>query len=157
VTAFEIRRILVGLDFSDTSEHALDVAVELARRNGASLMLLHVYQVPGYAFPETVVPAPPEMLDQLIADNERELARLAGRARAAGVPVTWDQVAGAPSTEIVERARRGCDLVVVGTHGRTGIRHALLGSVAERVVRRCPVPVLTVRHPEHTAAGAPAT
>jgi nucleotide-binding universal stress UspA family protein len=141
----QIRRILVGIDFSAASQRALDVAIELAKRSGASLLLLHVYQVPGFAFPETVVPAPPDLLDRMVDDNRRALEAWADRARAAGVDAAADQVAGAAATEIVERARRGFDLVVVGTHGRTGLRHVLLGSVAERVVRHCDVPVLSVR------------
>ncbi len=135
----------MGIDFSPPSEAALARAIELAKRTGASLTLMHVYQAPGFALPETIVPAPPDVLQELLAENQVRLASWAARARAAGVSsVSVEQVAGAPHFELVERARQGFDLVVVGTHGRTGITHALLGSVAEKVVRRSPVPVLTV-------------
>lgn len=143
-----IRRILVGVDFSETSQEALSVATDLAARLGADLVLLHVYQIPAFAFPETIVPAPPETIDRLIEESARHLEGLADRPRAAGVRTTTELVAGAPFVELVARAHRGIDLVVLGTHGRTGLRHALLGSVAEKVLRRSPVPVLTVRSGE---------
>lgn len=146
-TDIEIRRILVGVDFSPPSERALDFAAALALRLGAELQLLHVYQIPAFAFPETVVPAPPEAVDQLIDESRRHLEKLADRVRALGATVSCDLLPGAPYVELVGRAE-DFDLVVVGTHGRTGFRHVLLGSVAERVVRKSPVPVLTVRVPE---------
>ena len=142
-----IRRILVGVDFSPPSDGALELAIEMALRHEAELTLLHVYQLPGFAFPETVVPAPPELLDRMVEDNRRHLETLAERARAAGVKTTVELLPGAPFVELVRRGREGFDLIVVGTHGRTGLRHALLGSVAEKVVRKSTVPVLTVRAP----------
>lgn len=138
-------RILVGVDFSATSERALALATHMAERLGAELLLLHVYQIPAFAFPETIVPAPPETIDRLIAEARTHLGALADRVRARGLRVDIDLVPGAPFAEIVSRAKQGFDMIVVGTHGRTGLRHALLGSVAERVVRKSQVPVLTVR------------
>jgi nucleotide-binding universal stress UspA family protein len=142
----EIHRILVGVDFSPTSDRALAYAATLAQKVGAELLLLHVYQIPAFAFPETIVPAPPETIDRLIGESRKHLEALAERVRSHGVSAAIDLVPGAAFAEIVSRAREGnFDLVVVGTHGRTGLRHALLGSVAEKVVRKSPVPVLTVR------------
>ena len=145
-----IRRILVGVDFSPPSDKALALAVDLAKKLGAELTLLHVYQIPAFAFPETIVPAPPETVDRLINENRKHLEQLAVSVRAQGVAAATDLLPGSAFVELVGRARQGFDLVVVGTHGRTGLRHALLGSVAEKVVRKSPVPVLTVRGDDHT-------
>jgi nucleotide-binding universal stress UspA family protein len=150
--AARIKRILVGIDFSEPSDQALERAIDLARRLDASLTLLHVYQVPGYAFPETIVPTPPELLTNLLADNRRHLESAVTHCQESRVPADFDQVPGAAFAELVRRAREGYDLVVVGTHGRTGFAHALLGSVAEKVVRKSPVPVLTVRVPKESPA-----
>jgi nucleotide-binding universal stress UspA family protein len=139
------RRILVGIDFSPASAQALDVAVSLASALRSHLTLFHVYPIPGFAFPETVVPAPPDVVEQLVAENRARLDELAARARAAGVPAEIAQAPGAPHAELLRRAAEGFDLLVLGTHGRTGPSHALLGSVAERVVRKSPIPVLTIR------------
>lgn len=144
------KRILVGIDFSSPSERALACAMELARGLGAELHLLHVYQIPAFAFPETIVPAPPETIDRFIGESRRHLEALAERVRKEGVRATSDLVPGSPFVELVGKARQGFDLLVVGTHGRTGLRHALLGSVAEKVVRKCDIPVLTVRAADHS-------
>jgi nucleotide-binding universal stress UspA family protein len=105
--------------------------------------------VPGYTFPDGSVVASPKMLQELADGAERHLeawrrdAEVAGAAR-----VEAAKVAGEPAAEIVSFAReQGVDLLVLGTHGRTGLEHALMGSIAERVVRRARCPVLTVRPP----------
>lgn len=144
------KRICCPIDFSDASRAAMEVAADLARRNGADLVLLHAYPIPGYTFPDGSVVASPKMMQDLADQAERHLEEW--RARAAGLVgaprVTTQKAIGEPAAEIVAFARSAkVDLVVVGTHGRTGLEHALMGSVAERVVRRAPCPVLTVRPP----------
>jgi nucleotide-binding universal stress UspA family protein len=144
------KRICCPIDFSDASRAAMEVAADLARRTGAELVLLHAYPIPGYTFPDGSVVASPKMMQDLADQAERHLEEW--RADAAGLVgaprVTTHKSVGEPAAEIVSFARStGADLVVVGTHGRTGLEHALMGSVAERVVRRAHCPVLTVRPP----------
>jgi nucleotide-binding universal stress UspA family protein len=143
------KRICCPIDFSDASRAAMEVAADLARRSGADLVLLHAYPIPGYTFPDGSVVASPKMMQDLADQAERHLQEWRGdAAKIAGSPVTTQKAIGEPAAEIVAFARSaGVDLVVVGTHGRTGIEHALMGSVAERVVRRAHCPVLTVRPP----------
>ena len=145
----EWKRICCPIDCSDASRAAMEVAADLARRFGAELVLFHAYPVPGYTFPDGSVVASPKMLQELADGAERHLeawrrdAEVAGAAR-----VEAAKVAGEPAAEIVSFAReQGVDLLVLGTHGRTGLEHALMGSIAERVVRRARCPVLTVRPP----------
>ena len=144
----ETRRILVPIDFSESGRVILDYAVDVARDRGAEVVLLHVVGIPPVPFdPAYGVAADPKMLQELRAAAEKGLAELAASVRpAANVKVSTRVLSGAPSREIVREAREGSyDLVVVGTHGRTGLRHVFLGSVAENVVRLAPCPVLTVR------------
>ncbi len=127
----------------------MDTAVDLARRLGAELILLHAYPIPGYTFPDGSVVASPKMMDELADQAERHLADWKRDAEAAGLArVSTAKAIGEPAAEIVAYAEeQGVDLLVMGTHGRTGLQHALLGSIAERVVRRARCPVLTVRPP----------
>ncbi len=143
------KRICCPIDFSDASRAAMEVAADLARRTGAELVLLHAYPIPGYTFPDGSVVASPKMMQDLADQAERHLEEWRiEAARIAGGRVTTHKAVGEPAAEIVSFARSaGSDLVVVGTHGRTGLEHALMGSVAERVVRRAHCPVLTVRPP----------
>ena len=154
----ELSKVLCAVDFSEPSRAAIRYAADLARQYDAELELLHVYHVPGYAFPEGVVVAGPEVMNDLltqIAESLEESRRFAITSGATRVTTT--SVQGTPWTEIVRRAEeRGHDLIVVGTHGRTGLTHVLLGSVAEKVVRRAPCPVLTVRMPEASVSEQPA-
>ncbi|WP_242340587.1 MULTISPECIES: universal stress protein [Anaeromyxobacter] len=145
----EWKRICCPIDFSDASRAAMEVAADLARRMGAELWLLHAYPVPGYTFPDGSVVASPKMLQDLAEGAQRHLDEWRVSAEALGAPhVETAKEAGEPAAEIVAFARaRGMDLLVLGTHGRTGIEHALMGSIAERVVRRAHCPVLTVRPP----------
>ena len=144
----EWKRICCPIDFSDASRAAMEVAADLARRFGAELVLLHAYPIPGYTFPDGSVVASPRMMQDLADQAEKhveewrvEAERLVGAGK-----VTGEKAVGEPAAEILEVARaRGADLIVMGTHGRTGLEHALMGSIAERVVRRAHCPVLTVR------------
>jgi nucleotide-binding universal stress UspA family protein len=143
------KRICCPIDFSDTARAAMEVAVELAQRFGAELTLVHAYPIPGYTFPDGSVVASPKMMDELAEQAERHLGEWQRDAQALGLSrVAVAKASGEPASEIVGWARDNrMDLIVVGTHGRTGLTHALMGSVAERVVRRAPCPVLTVRLP----------
>ncbi len=146
---FPWKKVLCPIDFSDPSKAAMKVAVELVRHLDAELTLFHSYQLPGYTLPEGSVVASPKMLQDLADQAEAHLGEWRRQAEQMGAKrVGTEKGIGEPAIEIVELAKEGgFDLVVVGTHGRTGFRHALLGSVAERVVRRACCPVLTV-HPE---------
>jgi nucleotide-binding universal stress UspA family protein len=144
----EWKRICCPIDFSDASRAAMEVAADLARRFGADLMLLHAYPIPGYTFPDGSVVASPKMMQDLADQAQKHLEEWRAEAeKLVGAPrVTAAPAVGEPSAEILEAAREAkSDLIVVGTHGRTGLEHALMGSIAERVVRRAHCPVLTVR------------
>ena len=135
-----IRHILAPTDFSEHATQAVTTAFELAQTFGAKLSPLHVIEVPVYAI-EVALP-----LEALERDARRELALLPPEATAVHVDVTPLVDMGVPSQKIVETATaEQVDLMVMATHGRTGLSHLLLGSVAERVVRLAPCPVLTIR------------
>jgi nucleotide-binding universal stress UspA family protein len=138
-----VRRILCPVDFSPPSEAALDFAVDLAKTLGAEIHLLHVYQLPVYALPDGAMLAGPELTTRVTTELQTALTNLA-KTRSEVSPKTH-LVEGVPYREIVRMADElDTDLIVMGTHGRTGFRHFLLGSVAERVVRSARVPVVTV-------------
>jgi nucleotide-binding universal stress UspA family protein len=142
------KRICCPIDFSDASRAAMEVAADLARRFGAELVLLHAYPIPGYTFPDGSVVASPKMMQELADQAQRHLEewRLDAERLAGGQRVAAEKGVGEPAAEIVTFAKENAvDLLVLGTHGRTGIEHALMGSIAERVVRRAHCPVLTVR------------
>jgi universal stress protein A len=148
----QIRRILVPIDFSPNADQAMAWAIDLARRYDASLVVTYVVQPVAWpASPDGLVVAPSDLL----ATARRELGMSLDRAResveAAGIHAEAVLIDGSPAPAIAELARhKGVDLIVMGTHGRTGITHALLGSVAEKVLRTAPCPVLTVRMREAT-------
>jgi glycine betaine transporter len=140
--ALSPKEILVAADFSAGSDEALAAAIDLAKRTGADLRILHVLELGVDEFPFGDLNG--RKLNR-VAHIDRELAERADQARRSGVVChTWMLEGTAPS-DIVDYARTmGADLIVVGTHGRRGLGHALLGSVAEKVVRRAHCPVLTV-------------
>jgi nucleotide-binding universal stress UspA family protein len=146
----EWKRILCPIDFSDASRAALETAADLAKRQGATLWLFHAYPVPGYTFPDGSFVASSKMLEELAEQARRHLEDWKSIAASLGVAkVETYSAIGEPAHEILTfAADKGIDLVVIGTHGRTGLTHALMGSVAERVVRKAPCPVLTVRPPK---------
>lgn len=143
---FHPKRILHPTDFSDTSKAALHIAADLARQYGASILVLHVAESLGpenVTFGEAGAQLQPEGYRHRLETSFEQLVPAAGL----GVPVEYLLTEGDSAAEIVREAReRGCDLIVLGTHGRTGLRRLLGGSVAEHVVRLAPCPVLSIRH-----------
>jgi nucleotide-binding universal stress UspA family protein len=141
------QRILVPTDFSAHAEEATHIAADLSRRYEASITLAHVYEPVTYALPESYVLFTGPQLDRMFAEFERALAAARERALAArATTVDTKLLSGFASSEITGLARKGgFDLIVMGTHGRTGLNHFVMGSVAERVVRTAHCPVLTVR------------
>lgn len=147
-----LQRILVPYDFSTHSEHALCYGCELAEKFRAELHLLYIVENLGTTL------ADPEMaiypVNDFLADQERHVA---GKLKSIPESPWIDKLTcvrsvrtGAPFLEIIRYAQQAnIDLIVMATHGRTGLKHVLLGSVAEKVVRKSGCPVLTVRHPEH--------
>jgi nucleotide-binding universal stress UspA family protein len=139
------RHLLVPHDFSADADRALAVALDLARRHRARVTVLHVASPIALrsGFPPTITFCPPSAAT--LASLGRRLERTVARARRGRVPAVATAVAvGDPHDQIL-RALRGVDLVVMGTQGLTGMPHLLVGSVAEKVVRHAPVPVMTVR------------
>lgn len=150
-----ITKILVPVDFSPHSERAFRYATTLAQRLGATIGLLHVVEDPfvtGAWSAEVFVPNVPELLNSLIGGAERQLAILKESAAALDVTAETVVITGRPAHTIVDHAREGgFDLIVMGTHGRTGLFHVVMGSVAERVVQKAHCPVLTMRAVEPAA------
>jgi nucleotide-binding universal stress UspA family protein len=137
------KQILVPTDFGESSDRALAMAADLAVKFGASLTVLHTYEVPVYGYPGVVIPADlsdsirdaaQKHLDRQLTEIRKRIPKAEG-ILSLGIP--WREIGGA-----IERIH--ADLVVMGTHGRRGVNRMLVGSVTEKIVRTCPVPVLTV-------------
>jgi len=148
----KIDRILFPTDFSEHSEHALSYALSFAKEYGAKLHVLHViedvqYLANAYMFDVPVMPSfadieqsrlkeMQEFIERVITDPTIEIEKTIKRGR--------------PFIEIIQTAREeDIDLIVIATHGRSGLEHVLFGSVAEKVVRKAPCPVLSIRRPGH--------
>jgi len=149
-----IRHILVPIDFSEGSRAALRYAVELAERLDATIDALHVWEPAPYIAPTQLIWIGEDArsfwthMDHSL--REQLTALIAEEAAEAHIPISAQVQAGYVAQSLLERLKHGnYDLVVMGTHGRTGLSHLLLGSVAERVVRLAPCPVLTIRVPMH--------
>jgi nucleotide-binding universal stress UspA family protein len=139
----QCRHILVPVDFSPYSVGALEDALELAHVFQARLTLLHVMHIP-----RTVEVDLHAYLPQMEAEARRQMEGYQQRVQAAGRTGDIVIVQGIPFQAVVDTARdQQADLIVMGTHGRTGLPHVLLGSVAEKVVRLAPCPVLVTRQP----------
>lgn len=146
-----IQNIMLATDFSNGAEAAARLAIEMARKFTAKLTILHVSAPPIYTgvFGDAYA-LPPEVLEKVRAATELELEKLCLRATKEGIRVDTLIVEGIAADAIIAAAHsHGVGLIAMGTHGRTGLKHFLLGSVAERVVRTAKCPVLTVH------AGAP--
>jgi nucleotide-binding universal stress UspA family protein len=148
----ELKRILVPTDFSETSQVALKYARALADNFKASLFVLHVIEDPfvhGWTG-EGYIPDLPGFRERLATEAREQLNKVLTSAEREKFRAQLATKFGNPFIEIVRYAKANeIDLIVMGTHGRGPVAHMLLGSVAEKVVRKAPCPVLTVRSPEH--------
>lgn len=150
-----IKDILVPTDFSAFSRYALDYAVAFARSFGAKITLIHVTpereldslrQVSTYFEPGQLE----NLLKERQSEDLKQLEDFIPADLKKGITVETVHKVGIPFLDIIKTAKeRGVDLIVIATHGRSGLSHMLFGSVAEKVVRKAPCPVLSVRHPEH--------
>jgi len=147
-----INNILVATDFGEAADSALRYGRELAGRFGATLHVLNVVEdvfASGFAV-EAYSAIVPEMQQEVESGARRRLHELVVDSDGSGPRTTSAIRTGSPTYAIVDYAREhDIDLIVMGTHGRGALAHVLMGSVAERVVRLAPCPVLTVRNPEH--------
>lgn len=145
----KIQKILFPTDFSDNSNYAFDYALDLAKKFGARLYILHVihelidttgFYVPNISLDQLqtdLVKGAEEMMDRFIKEKMGDFKEYETM-----------NIIGLPHIEVMNVARdKGIDMIVMGTHGRTGIDRVLFGSTAEKVVKKAPCPVLTVRHP----------
>jgi nucleotide-binding universal stress UspA family protein len=150
-----IKTILLPTDGSDCSAKAMAYALSFAKQYGGRIVALHVIDRRWEEQTRIVVAEVGQDLTQKIqagyAEEARRILReVADAAGKVGVPVETTVLTGIPSEEISRLAQElSADLIIMGTHGRTGVSHLLLGSVAEKVLRRAPCPVLTVRKEEH--------
>ena len=143
-----IRRILVPVDFTETAERAFQYAVELARKFDASVTVLHAYQIPAYGFPDAAIIASAELATQMANAGQARLDSLIDSNKTSGISMTAILRDGVPWEEIKAVAEEvHADLIVIGTHGRRGLARALLGSVAENVIRTSNLPVLVIHGP----------
>jgi nucleotide-binding universal stress UspA family protein len=141
-----IRRIFHATDFSDASRPAFAAALELAKQARAQLLLLHVLVPPSPFLGNRLPSSYLDLQARARRDAERRLAAAVDRAKEAGVRVQAKLIGGTPAEEILRVARRWHpDMIVIGTHGRTGPGRFFMGSVAERLLQRASCPVLTVR------------
>lgn len=140
-----LRTVLCPTDFSDVSARAETYAAALARHYDASLHLLHVDPPMPVMAPYGEIPVDARMFEEQREVAEAELVKAGARARAGGVTVETTMKGGHPAREILALADRAqADMLVIGTHGRGGVEHLLLGSVAEKIMRKAACPVLVV-------------
>ena len=146
--SIEIRRILIPLDFSHHAEAILEWGAHLAKEHGSQVILVHAYHLPVEFQQLEGAYLPPDFWTNVKTEAQQVLERHAEQLRAQGVAVETVVREGYPATVIQEEAEeRRADLIVIGTRGLSGLKHLLLGSVAERVVQKAPCPVLTVKTP----------
>lgn len=139
------RIILAPTDFSEGARHSVEYAADLAKALGARLVLVHVFHLPTASYGEEVYASVVDTIPSLKRSCEAALQAELAIVKERGVEATAALLEGTPATEIAQAARtQKADLVVIATHGRRGLARALLGSVAEKVVRIAPVPVLTL-------------
>jgi len=148
-----IKKILCPTDFSENSEHALQYALALATLSQADLQLFHV--VEPITYPQSTEFFEPvldevELMMKMQSAFQQQLEDQVATLKTEYPKISGKLVTGNTFLEIIQAARDDdVDMIVMGTHGRTGLAHVLIGSVAERVVREAPCPVLTVKHPAH--------
>jgi nucleotide-binding universal stress UspA family protein len=139
------KHVLVPIDFGDATDSAVGLALSIAQALDARITLMHAFDTSSFAYAAPYIP----MIDTqpILAGLRRDMERLREKTLASWAKVDAIVCEGNVYDRIVEVAKKdGCDLIVIGTHGRKGVAHVFLGSVAEKVVRLSPIPVLTV-HP----------
>ena len=140
------KHILVPTDFSEYADDALDYAIALAQKLQARLTLLHAVETTPLEVAESATQRPPSYWQELGTGTEQSMEEFLKRLHDVGLQGETLIVHGVPFQAIIDTAKdKGADLIVMGTHGRTGLTHVLMGSVAERVVRMAPCPVLVTR------------
>jgi len=145
----QIRCILVPLDFSEHAAAVLDWAAHLAEEHGSRIVLFHAYHLPVEFQQLEGAYLPPDFWANVKSEAEANLERYAAELRQRGITVEAIVAEGYAATAIVDEVEnQSADLVVLGTHGLSGLKHMLLGSIAERVVQKAPCAVLTVKTPE---------
>ena len=144
----EIRRILIPLDFSHHTETILQWGAHLAKQHGSRVVLVHAYHLPVEFQQLEGAYLPPDFWSNVKSEAQQTLERHAESLREHGIEVESVVREGYPATVILEEAeQREADLIVIGTRGLSGLKHLLLGSIAERVVQKAPCAVLTVKAP----------
>jgi nucleotide-binding universal stress UspA family protein len=143
-----IRKILVPTDFTETSDKALDFAIELAQKFDASVTVMHAYEIPVIGFPDGALVATADIAVRIQEAGKTGLDAAVKARTTRGVNITSVLREGNAAEEIRAVAEESkVDLIVIGTHGRRGIARALLGSTAENVIRTVKTPVLTIHGP----------
>ncbi len=148
---FTLHRLLVPVDFTETSERALGYAIELARRFEAKITIMHAYQVPVYGFPDAAYITSAELAAQISNVAQQRLDAMIDAHKTDGVElvaILRDGVAWEEINTVAGEIK--ADLIVIGTHGRRGLARALLGSVAENVIRTSTLPVMVIHGPRET-------
>jgi len=147
----KIEKVLVPTDFSDFSKLAIQYGLSFCREYGAKMILLHVLEDPFY--PATGASFGFDMSDfftRMEAESRERLEEIVTPEMAKGIDIERVLVRGTPFLEIIREAKeRRVDMIVVATHGRSGLAHVLMGSVTEKIVRKAPCPVLVVREAQH--------
>jgi nucleotide-binding universal stress UspA family protein len=148
------KNILVPTDLSQHAEEAFDYACELAQKLGATVHIVNVIGIPALGVPELGVAVTSTMIDSMVTENQQALDALVARRRG-DVPIGSVLLRTGDARDMIDQAAKevGADLIVMGTHGRRGVSRALLGSIAESVVRSAPCPVLTIRSKDHRHSG----
>jgi len=142
------KKILCPVDFSQGSEQAVSKAAELAMALGAEVELMHAYQLPVLALPDSTVMVSPTFVADMTDRAQRALETHRAQLIERGIMATIKLVEGNPAEAVVSHATEmGAEMIVMGTHGRSGFKRFLLGSTVERVVRTASTPVLTVHLP----------
>ena len=144
----QVRVILVPVDFSEHADSVIEWAAHLAEEHGSRLLLLHAYHLPVEFQQVEGAYLPADFWNSVKDESKKQLAVYGEQLRARGLEVEELTREGYPATVIEEAAEQlEADLIVIGSRGRSGLKHLLLGSIAERVVQKAPCPVLTVKSP----------
>jgi nucleotide-binding universal stress UspA family protein len=144
--AIDVQRILVPVDFSENSASVIEWAAHLAEEHGSRVILFHAYHLPVEFQQLEGAYLPPDFWANVKAEAEQTLRRYQDELEQRGIEVEGVVREGYAATAIVDEATsQQVDLIVIGTHGLSGLKHMLLGSIAERVVQKAPCPVLTVK------------